>query len=376
MLRGVDCSDWQGAVDWRAVAGWAQFGVTKATEGTGNVQDTFDSNRQGMAEAGLGPVGLYHFARPETANPVGQADHFIGVVGSLGPDEFAVLDIETGGVGSWPGFITAFCERVEGALGRPPVVYMSESPAKSMPAECAAYPLWVAGYVNNEPTEWQDWQVGPWERPAIWQYSSSGTVPGISGRCDVNVAPDDLRARIGLGGVSLSPSPTPEPLTGWPEIDRYLQQEGVAINVPPEDWQTTGGTHAATSWHYRGQARDFSNGTGCNEEAVVGALRPFAVDGGPVIELFHAATGTWWPSNVGGHTDHVHAAIAPGASLPVATPRPPEEELTTEEHNALIFCGKFLQEIKNVITEGGDGDQGEGQRRLVKAIQSAGKPKA
>jgi lysozyme len=377
-LYGVDVSDWQGSIDWPAVASWARFGVCKATEGTGNVQTTFEANRRGMAAAGMGPVGLYHFARPENNAPLTQAVHFCDVVRQLGRDEFVVLDVETGDVGYWPEFIDAWCREVARRLGGPIVVYMSESPAKSMPAECAAWPLWVAGYVNNAQNEWEDWRVGPWATPAIWQYSSSGNVPGVDGRCDVNVAPDDLRARIGLAGVSLPPSPPPAPstLTGWAEIDRFLLQEGVAINVPPEDWQTTGGTHAATSWHYQGMARDYSTAMGCDEAAVVEALRPFAVENGPLLELFHAATNTWWPADVGGHTDHAHAAIAPGVSLPVVTPKPPEEELTTEEHNALIFCGEFLQEIKNVITEGGDGDQGEGQRRLVKAIRAAGKSKA
>lgn len=198
VLRGVDVSDWQGDVDWAAVATWGQFAVCKATEGTGNVQSTFGPNRAGMVAAGLGPVGLYHFARPENGNPIGEANHFLNVVGELGPDEFAVLDIETANVGSWPAFIRAWCGRVHDALGRSPVVYMSESPAKSMPDECAIWPLWVAGYVSYQPSGWEDWRVGPWETPVMWQYSSSGSVPGIGGRCDVNIAPDDLRARLAL----------------------------------------------------------------------------------------------------------------------------------------------------------------------------------
>ena len=36
-LRGPDVSQWQGIVDWKAVAKWAAFGWTKATDGTGFV---------------------------------------------------------------------------------------------------------------------------------------------------------------------------------------------------------------------------------------------------------------------------------------------------------------------------------------------------
>lgn len=330
MIRGVDVSDFQETVDWHAVkaGGWT-FGVAKATQGTGNVQDTFAANRSGMAEAGLSPRGLYHFA--QDGDPVAQADHFCDVVGAIQPGEFIVLDIESNpryftlSPADWPGFIVAWCERAESRIGGPLVVYISESPASGMTAECARWPLWVAGYVDEAPSAWEDWRVGPWDSPVIWQYSSTGSVPGINGNCDVNIAPDDLAERLGAGGGAVA-------MTGWPEIDRFLVSQGVAINVPPEDWQTTAGTHAATSWHYQGMARDYSAGMGCDEAAVVAALIPFAVPGGPIVELFHAATGTWWPSNVGGHLDHCHAAIRPGASLPIEE----DDDMADAETKALL----------------------------------------
>jgi GH25 family lysozyme M1 (1,4-beta-N-acetylmuramidase) len=126
------------------------------------------------------------------------------VVGELAAQEFAVLDIEynssyfTLPQSQWGDFILQFCERVEERIGGPVAVYISESPAKSMPDDCALYPLWVAGYVSNPPSDWEDWPVGPWPAPAIWQYSSDGVIDGIDGRCDVNIAPDDLAARLGL----------------------------------------------------------------------------------------------------------------------------------------------------------------------------------
>lgn len=208
MLRGIDVSDWQPDVDWSAVAaGGYAFAVIKATQGTGNVQDTFAAYRSAAPAAGLGPMGLYHFA--QDGNPVAQADHFVRVVGALGADEFAVLDIEANEdffslpLSEWPTFITAWCDRVEERLGGPVAVYLSESPAKSMPASLEKWPLWVAGYQSATPQEWEDWQVGPWW-PVIWQHSSTSTVPGVPGNCDANVAPDDLRARLGMGVVPVA----------------------------------------------------------------------------------------------------------------------------------------------------------------------------
>lgn len=212
MLRGVDVSDYQPGIDWPAVvaAGWT-FAVIKATEGTGNVQSTFATNRDQAHAAGINPLGIYHFARPENANPEAQADHFANVVLPLRPDEFVVLDIETRSTSTWPDFIARWIARL--GLPVPVVVYMSESPAKSMPASCAEHPLWVAGYQRSAPTAWEDWRVGPWSSPVMWQWSSSESVPGI-GAVDTNVAPDDLRARLGL---TSHPTPVP-PTEGDPRM--------------------------------------------------------------------------------------------------------------------------------------------------------------
>ncbi len=55
--------------------------------------------------------------------------------------------------------------------------------------ELTRWPLWLAAYGKNDgnpgtestaPAPWSDWLV--------WQYSSNGTVPGVAGRCDVNLA--------------------------------------------------------------------------------------------------------------------------------------------------------------------------------------------
>ena len=116
------------------------------------------------------------------------------------------------------------------------------------------------------------------------------------------------------------PPPTYADAVGWEAIDAFLLRRGVAINTPPEGWQTTGGVHSRRSFHYQGCARDYSAGMGCDEHAIVDALLPYAAPGGPIIELYHAPTGTWLYDGgywyVGGHEDHAHAAIRPGAQMP------------------------------------------------------------
>lgn len=262
LLQGVDVYDGQGDIDWVAVAASGiSFALIKATEGFGNVQDTFAANRQGTHSAGISPLGIYHFGRPESGNPEAQADHYCDVVGDLGSDEFAALDIETGAVSTWPSFIMRWFARLEQRMGRsvPCCLYMSDSPAASMPiagadqingederryrpppqrsmgarsvlqqlsgASCGQFPLWDAGYGPNsgQPPAWgtgyeskyhgpfpHSWDVGPWPSWTIWQYSSVGRVPGIGdGRTnvDMNLAPVDLRARLGFADHPVQPDP-------------------------------------------------------------------------------------------------------------------------------------------------------------------------
>lgn len=229
MIRGVDVSDWQSGIDWGAVAAAGySFALIKATEGTGNTQATFAPYRRAIPAAGLGPVLLYHFARPENGNPEGQADHYCDVVGTLGPDEAVVLDIETGDQSTWPDFALRWFARVDARLGpldpKRCCIYMSDDPTTRMPASLAHLTLWDAAYGPNDgnPPPWgtgheakyngpfeHSWNTGPWPTWTIWQYSSKGSVPGIGGQVDVNIAPDDLRARLGLGTI---PDPKPIPI--------------------------------------------------------------------------------------------------------------------------------------------------------------------
>jgi GH25 family lysozyme M1 (1,4-beta-N-acetylmuramidase) len=194
---GPDVSDWQESVDWNAVrAAGATFGLCKSSEGVSIPMKTFEANRRGMADAGMAAIGIYHFAKPGQNGPFAEADFFCDTIGSLRDREFTVLDIEHGDQSIWPDFIVAFCERVEARLGRGPVIYMSESAAQTMPDQCARWPLWDAGYVRNFPAVWTDLAVGPWPRILMWQFTDQYDLPGISGTCDMNIAPDDLVHRL------------------------------------------------------------------------------------------------------------------------------------------------------------------------------------
>jgi TP901 family phage tail tape measure protein len=90
---------------------------------------------------------------------------------------------------------------------------------------------------------------------------------------------------------------------GWESITSFLQQAGVPFTVT----STTGGQHAAGSYHYAGKAADL---VGPDMFAIFRALERAA---GSLSELFFDPMGYSYKRGqrinpIGGHSDHVHAA--------------------------------------------------------------------
>lgn len=342
---GSDFSDWQPHVDFDVYKSSGRpFVFLKASEGTHNVQDTLGSHRAEAHRVGLTLVGLYHYARPGDAQA--QVDHFVGTIGSVSAGEVAVLDAEE------PGLSEDWCREwlvsVEEQTGRTPLLYCSWSYWSDVLGSMSDYPLWIAAYGNEDPR-------GDVPNCRLWQYTDRAPVPG-AGRVDDNRFAGTMGELAAIGGGPTRGRRFTPTTTGWAEIDRYLAAQNVAINVAPEEWQTTGGQHSPMSWHYRAMGRDYSAGMGCDEVAIAEALRPFAVPGGPIIELFHAPTDTWVSHGqravVGGHTDHVHAAIAPGRSLPGALI---EEEETIEEEEEMASPNVLFNHGGGVFVRFSDG---------------------
>ena len=108
----------------------------------------------------------------------------------------------------------------------------------------------------------------------------------------------------------------------WKEIDVFLKAKGIRIG-PPVTVQTTGGKHAANSFHYRGTARDYGIHDS-DARAVARALQPLASGvNSPIAELFFAPLNIWYKhgfpiaaGRVGGHKDHCHVALEVGRHLP------------------------------------------------------------
>jgi GH25 family lysozyme M1 (1,4-beta-N-acetylmuramidase) len=199
---GIDVSHFQGAIDWTSVknAGMT-FAFTKATEGVGFTDSTFTTNMSGAMAAGV-VIGPYHLARPDSSNTdlndaANEANYFCDTIQSyysatnltLRP----VLDMEKlSGTADEKTFLSNwtnnFAATVHSRLGFYPIIYCNSNFAKNyFESNISQYPLWLAKWtndVNNPPSAFDS---GIWNTWRFWQWTSTGSVAGISGNVDRDV---------------------------------------------------------------------------------------------------------------------------------------------------------------------------------------------
>jgi lysozyme len=186
-VNGLDVSDYQENVNWASVhaAGYS-FAIAKATEGTGNTQETFAGNLAAIRAVGM-VAGAYHFL-DWNEDPIAQAHHFLSVYTPRKGDLPPTLDCEACTCDSAQAVskVSAFIGEVEKHLsGRRMLLYFSASfPGDHLQGGSgfSGHPVWVAAY-NNDPAPPTIAGVG---QIKLWQYSESGHVNGISGAVDLD----------------------------------------------------------------------------------------------------------------------------------------------------------------------------------------------
>jgi GH25 family lysozyme M1 (1,4-beta-N-acetylmuramidase) len=194
--EGIDVSHWQNTIDWTAVrAAGKKFTYIKASESTDFVDPLYATNRSRAKAAGL-LVGAYHFAQPSTGagDAVAEADHYVDTATPASGDLLPVLDLErSGGLSqtALTAWVRAYLDRVYQRTGARAVIYCSPSFWKTYLGDTTWFAvngytvLWVAHWTTGSaPTvPGGAWGGNNW---TFWQYTSDGTVPGISGRVDLN----------------------------------------------------------------------------------------------------------------------------------------------------------------------------------------------
>jgi GH25 family lysozyme M1 (1,4-beta-N-acetylmuramidase) len=196
LTEGIDVSHWQGAIDWSKVrASGKRFAYIKASESTSFVDDQYATNRSRAKAAGM-LVGAYHFARPgtNTGDAAAEADHFIRTAAPVKGELLPVLDLEvTGGLSDaqLATWAKDFLDRVYEKTGVKGAIYVSPAFWRNSAGDSRI--LWSNGYKVLWIAHWttasspslpaDNWGGYGW---TFWQYTSDGSVSGISGRVDLN----------------------------------------------------------------------------------------------------------------------------------------------------------------------------------------------
>ena len=190
---GVDVSYWQGDINWPLVkaAGMEfamiRFGWRGNTEGNIGEDSAAAANYRGAKDAGL-QVGGYFFSQAVNAEEaVEEAQFVLELIKDWKMDLPIVFDWEDAGgtrpIGMDPRTLTdcakAFCETIE-AAGYEAMVYTNWNQAfyDLYLEELTEYDLWLAMYEADMEFPY---------KIDMWQYSCTGSVPGIEGDVDLNI---------------------------------------------------------------------------------------------------------------------------------------------------------------------------------------------
>ena len=190
MLLGIDVSSHNGALDWAAIqkAGVA-FAILRAGYGRYQVDSQFAQNIRGAAAQGI-PVGVYWFSYAlDAAGARAEAQKCLETIQGCDITLPVFFDFEydtvryakdqgvTLGRAAFNAHAAAFCQVIR-AAGYKPGVYYNLDYYRNMvdTAVLGGYAQWYAQYASSPSIDGYD----------LWQYTSSGTLSGVSGRFDCN----------------------------------------------------------------------------------------------------------------------------------------------------------------------------------------------
>ncbi|WP_245256556.1 glycoside hydrolase family 25 protein [Bartonella tamiae] len=190
-VHGTDVSKYQGAIDWASVAkSGISFAFIKATEGGDRVDEYFVRNWNGTKQVGL-PRGAYHFYY-YCRSAQDQAKWFIKNVPKDNSALPPVLDMEWNHLSPTckirPPAATirsemrVFLSMIEKHYGKKPIIYTTvDFFDRNDLDQIKGYNFWLRS-VAGHPEE--KYGPHPW---TFWQYTGTGTIPGITGDVDINV---------------------------------------------------------------------------------------------------------------------------------------------------------------------------------------------
>lgn len=239
-MKGIDVSQWQGAVDWAKVkAAGVEFAIIRAgfrgyaAAGKLAEDPRFQENIQGAISVGI-PVGVYFLSQaltPEEGRE--EARYCLDLVRPYKLDFPVYIDSEFSNDqqnGRADGLskdartaaVVAFCDEVE-AAGYYVGIYASDGWFDHQLGDVSRYDKWIA-----------KWDGKPTAAHGIWQHSNAGRVNGISTPVDLDEAYKDYPTIIQGAGLN---QPQDDTADLQAEVER-LQKEVLQLTADLQQVKT------------------------------------------------------------------------------------------------------------------------------------------
>jgi GH25 family lysozyme M1 (1,4-beta-N-acetylmuramidase) len=233
-ILGIDVSEFQGNIDWAKVkAAGIKYAIIRAGYGRNAVDEKFHANAKGAVKAGI-PIGVYWFSYAlNTTQAIAEAKKCLDTIADYDVTLPVFFDFEydtvnyasnqgvTLGKQAFNDHAVAFCDTIQAAGYKAGVYYNLDYYNRFVDkSRLSKYVQWYAQY--NTTADVSNW--------AIWQYSSSGTVSGISGRVDMDYLADES---LLSGGVTVQ--------EGWKQNSTGWWYQNADGSYPHDAWKKIDG---------------------------------------------------------------------------------------------------------------------------------------
>ena len=204
IFKGIDVSKWQNDINWKKVsADGIDFAMIRSSYGSEHTDEKLKKNVAGCEKYGI-DYGFYHYTYAKSDSEARkEAKYFLKTIKNYDPTYPVVLDIEEEYFKKMSrkkvtDIIVAFMEELENA-GYYAMIYSSPNFINNYTdfSRLTKYDIWIACWGDEDRlNSYYDGHYG------MWQYSSTGSVRGITGDVDLDYAYKDYAYIIEKNGLN------------------------------------------------------------------------------------------------------------------------------------------------------------------------------